>query len=483
MLAIGVDYLEWLMSYAHLDAYSRLLPTAHEAVTPTVPRRLISASWRRSMAAGIDPDATTAPLAYDPAHLAEVRESHPLQPLLPLLTQTLQQAANDSEHIMVVTDDQGLVLWRDGHPSTLRRADSVGLADGHRWSEETVGTNGIGTALATRRPVHVYSDEHLMRVLHIWSCCAAPIIDPETGRILGCVDVSGTASSLHPATIALVGATARLAETQLTVHMHERDELLRRRYESARFSSAILLSPTGRVIAGDPAGDLGDRIDLPATGERMILRDGRVAHLEPYSDGYLLCPTPDAPPPPLTLTLLGEGPPSALVSGRRLPLSLRHAEILALLALHPHGLTAEQLSFHLYGDDGNPVTIRAEIHRLRSQLGATIDAKPYHLTSPVEADFLDLRRLLSANDPASLARAYPGPLLPRSESPEIRRERDELEVQVRTCLLQRGSPRDLWAYAQTANGRDDFQVLERIIRALPPADPRAAAARARLRTG
>src|SRR5690606_10165053 len=93
----------------------------------------------------------------------------------------------------------------------------------------------------------------------------------------------------------------------------------------------------------------------------------------------------------------------------------------------------------------------------------------------------DLRRLLTGGDPATLARAYPGPLLARSESPEIRRERDELEVLVRTSLLQRGAPEDLWTYAQTINGREDFQLLERLTSSLPQADPRAAAARARLR--
>jgi len=475
--------MELPMSYARVDTGARGPDSSADPPPepPVAPRSLIRASWQRSIAAGIDPEATTAPLAYTPSLLDHVRESHPLQPLLPLLTQTLQRMTDESRHIMIVTDGGGRILWRDGHPSILRRADEVGLAAGHRWTEDAVGTNGIGTALVTRRPVHVYSDEHLMRVLHVWSCSAAPINDPDTGQILGCLDVSGTAPSLHPATVALVGATARLAETELTVRMHERDEILRRRYESLRAPSAVLLSPTGRVIAGDPAGDLGSRVRLPAAGERMILRDGRVALLEPFSDGYLLDPA-TAAPPTLALTLLGEGRPTAFVSGRKLPLSLRHAEILALLALHPHGLTTEQLSFHLYGDDGNPVTIRAEIHRLRTQLGAVIGAKPYHLAAPVEADFLDLRRLLTANDPASLALAYPGPLLPRSEAPEIRRQRDELEVQVRTLLLRCGSPRDLWAYAQTASGRDDSQILERLTTALPPEDPRAAAARARLHT-
>jgi hypothetical protein len=398
-----------------------------------------------------------------------------------MLAQTLSGLAHETDHVMIVTDGDGRVLWREGSGGALRSADRVGLADGHHWAEHTVGTNGIGTALATGRPVHVYSEEHLMRVLHVWSCSAAPITDPDTGRLIGCLDVSGTARTLHPATVALVSATARLAETQLALRMHERDERLRRRYETLRSRPGILLSATGRVISGDPSGTLGDRV--PLSSRRMILRDGSVAFLEPFSDGYLLRDTPSATPPTLRLSFLGEGQPTAALGDRERPLSLRHAEILTLLALHSRGLSAEQLSFHLYGDDGNPVTIRAEIHRLRTQLGDAIAAKPYRLICPVEADFLDLRRLLApgapTTDPSKLSRAYPGPLLPRSESPDIRRERDELEAQIRAFLLRHGSPDDLWTYAQTPNGRDDYQILERLS-ALPPTDPRSAAARARL---
>ncbi|TDD56421.1 transcriptional regulator [Nonomuraea terrae] len=476
------------MSYAHLDAYSRLLRGAYESAAsgrfwPESPRQLIRASWRRSFDAGIDPEGTSAPLVYDASLITDIRKNHPLQPLLPLMAKTLSGLAEETGHVMIVTDGDARVLWREGNHSIMRRADDIGLATGHQWTEHSVGTNGIGTALAVGRPVHVYSEEHLMRALHIWSCSAAPITDPDTGRIIGCVDVSGTSRSLHPATVALVAATAKLAETELALRMHQRDERLRRRYESLRSRPGILLSSTGRVISGDPAGGLGGRVTLAGTtfapGQRMILRDGTVALLEPFSDGYLLRPAPAAMPSSLRLSFLGESTPTASLADIERPLSLRHAEILTLLALHRHGLTAEQLSFHLYGDAGNPVTIRAEIHRLRGQLGNAIAAKPYRLTCPVEADFLEIRRLLAGGDPARVAAAYGGPLLPRSESPEIRRERDELEAQVRACLLRRGSPDDLWAYAQTCNGRDDYEILERLAE-LPPTDLRSAAARTRL---
>ncbi|WP_327088646.1 GAF domain-containing protein [Nonomuraea sp. NBC_01738] len=442
---------------------------------------MITASWRRSMAAGIDPEATAAPLIYDVAHMGDVRDAHPLQPLLLLLATTLTAMADQSAHVAVITDSSGNVMWRDGNRAIMRCGDRIGLADGHQWAEVSMGTNGIGTALAERRPVHVYSEEHLMKVLHVWSCSASPIIDPDTDEVLGCVDISGTAPSLHPATVALVSATAKLAETQLALRMHERDERLRRRYDALRDHDSILITATGRVIGGDPSGLLGERVPVPVPGESISLPGDRAGLLEPFHDGFLLRTSRATTPPTLQLRLLGEGTPTATIGGRKLTLSLRHAEILALLALHPRGLTAEQLSFYLYGDDGNPVTIRAEIHRLRAQLGATVTAKPYRLTVPLEADFLHLMRILNNASAKAVARAYPGPLLPRSESPELRRARDELEVQVRAHLLRNGSPDDLWTYAQTANGRDDLQILERISTSLPNSDHRAITARTRLR--
>ncbi|GAA2844267.1 GAF domain-containing protein [Streptosporangium fragile] len=480
-----------------LEAYSVRLRRLHEAAVngerprSEILRSLISASWRRSLDAGVDPEAGSAPPVSGWDEIRETRAAHPMSALLPLITGTLLEAAAQSDQILMVTDAQGRVLWRDGSHRVMERADRVGLADGFLWSEEAIGTNGMGTALATRRPVHVFSAEHLVRVLHVWSCSAAPIIDPDSGDLLGCVDVSGTARALHPATVALVKTTARLAEGHLTLRMLERDERLRNRHErqlrALRGEPGALVTPTGRVIAGD-VRQWGHRVRLPETGDRVLLPDGRTAFLDALGDGFLLrlsrpehgpLPAPE-PAPVLSLSFLGAEHPSAHLDGVRLTLSLRHAEILALLALTPQGMTADQLSFHLYGDAGNPVTIRAEIHRLRTQLGPTIAAKPYRLACTVKADFLELKRLLAADDAEPVARAYGGPLLPRSEAPALRREREELEGQVRARLLLRGSPDDLWSYAETEHGKNDIQILERLVATLPRHDHRAVAARIRL---
>ncbi|GIH26961.1 hypothetical protein Aph01nite_52710 [Acrocarpospora phusangensis] len=456
------------------------------------PRTVISASWSRSLAAGIHPGVQAAPLVYDVADIGDARSAHPLSEMLPLLSHTVLQIADEAAHIMVITDADGHILWRDGHRDVLRHGDMIGLADGFAWSEEAVGTNGIGTALATGRPTSVYSAEHLIEVLHHWSCVGAPIIDPDTGDVLGCIDISGTTETLPPATVALVGAAARLAESHLTLRMREADERIRARHQSRLRASGLLVTPSGRVIGGERIAMPGSgaerialaggeqRLMLPANGDRLVLPDGRSARVESLGDAYLIMPFGVSDAPRLSLTLLGTDHPYAELDGVRVPLSLRHAEIVALLALYGRGLTAEQLSFLLYGDEGNPVTIRAEIHRLRAQLSRAVAAKPYRLVGEVEADLLSVRRALAKGDMRVVARLYQGPLLPRSEAPAVRRERDELDARVRAELLAKGSIDDLWLYAQTASGQDDFEVLERIVADTGSNDHRNVVARIRL---
>jgi hypothetical protein len=442
-------------------------------------RPVVADSWRRSLAAGIDPGLRSAPLVFDADTVADVRQSHPLDRHLPLLRETLRGMADASSHLMAVTDAAGHVLWSEGPRAVRRRAEDIGLVEGFRWAEESIGTNGIGTALSIGGPVYIQAAEHLVSALHPWSCAAAPITDPDTGRVIGCVDISGTKSTMHPAVIALVQAAARLTEARLMLEMNQRDAYLRDRYlRHLRGDARVLVTATGRVLAGDPDGWCGGRVAVPEAGHRISLPDGRTAVAEMLGQAFVLR-TVEEDRRSLLLRFLGDQQPCAFLDGRRIPLSLRHAELLALLALHPRGLTCEQSSFHLYGDEGNPVSLRAEIHRLRAQLGDVVRAKPYRLDCEVDGDFLAVRRMLGAGNVAGAVRLYPGPLLPRSESAAIRSERADLDATLRRQLLHRGDADDLWAYAET--GDDDLEILGRLSATLPPGDPRRVAAQLRER--
>jgi hypothetical protein len=451
------------------------------------PRPLVAQSWERSLAAAVDPDLDAPPVVIPAELLESLRDQHPLRAVLPILRQTLTTIADEASHIMIVTDAQGLILWREGAADVRRQADRIALSEGAIWSEDAIGTNGMGTALAADQPVQIHSAEHLVRRIHAWTCAAAPVHDPDTGKLIGAVDVSGPLRTVHPAMMALVTAAAQLAEGQLRVRMAAADEQLRAR--NMRHLAALggapgaLLTPTGRVLAVQPLAWLPNRLDIAAGADRVELGDGREAVVEQLDEGYLLrIPGPvRRARASLRLRLLGGRRPTAVVRGREIPLTLRRAEVLALLLLHPSGLTAEQLMLQLYGDEGNPTTVRAEMHRLRNLLGEGIlDTKPYRILADASGDVTDVQASLRSGDLSAAMDLYSGPLLEHSEAPALRAERDELDATLRGAVLESRNAELIWRFAQTPVGAEDLEVFEALTALLPNTDSRHAAASARL---
>jgi transcriptional regulator of acetoin/glycerol metabolism len=146
------------------------------------------------------------------------RRDSPLSLVIEDLIRVLVSVADAAHFLMVVTDADGVVLWREGASAVRRKADDLGFAEGVFWTEATAGTNAIGTALVEAAPVQLFSAEHFEQAQHAWYCTAHPIHDPRTGELLGIVDVSGPALTLHPAIAALVETGVRLAESQLWRH-------------------------------------------------------------------------------------------------------------------------------------------------------------------------------------------------------------------------------------------------------------------------
>ncbi|HEU5456712.1 MAG TPA: transcriptional regulator, partial [Nocardioides sp.] len=97
--------------------------------------------------------------------------------------------------------------------------------------------------------------------------------------------------------------------------------------------------------------------------------------------------------PGLTLSLLGSA--EAWLDGDRLLLNRRQTEILALLTMHPEGLSLEQLHALVYGDQRvTQSTLKAEVSHLRSALGGQLASRPYRLTMPTRLDVDDVLALL-----------------------------------------------------------------------------------------
>jgi hypothetical protein len=353
------------------------------------PRELVARSWSRVLALGLDPNGRNSRDLLPAEQLERLRRESPLSSVIDEIKGLISSVADESQFLLVITDADGVILWRQGAAGTKLRADRLGFVDGALWTEAAVGTNAIGTAIAEAAPVQLFSAEHFEQPQHPWYCTAAPIHDPRTGELLGIVDVSGPALTLHPTIGALVQTAVRLAELRLWRHHQDRLEQLRTSAAPrlASVEGPMLLVDEHGWVAHSAGIAAGERIAVPS-GDRAIAVPGLGLCLpEAVADGWLVRPVGADTAVHLRLDL--SGPPVIQVSGGSTPwrsaLTVRHAEILLLLHLAgPAGLTAARLSTALYGDTDHVVTARAEVSRLRKFLGAVVATQPYRLSDGVE---------------------------------------------------------------------------------------------------
>lgn len=382
-------------------SYAMLLSEVYDATmaggrAPARPRPVVAESWNRLLGKGIDPDLHSPP-DIDSSGLDALRQSSGLLAVLDDVSRGLESLIDDGDNILVVADARGRVLWRSGSPRVLGNADRLGFVEGAAWGESAVGTNAIGTALVSHRAVQIFSAEHFLRSHHPWTCAGAPIKDPRTGHVIGVVDVSGPAATVHPTTVALVDVVARLAESHLR-EQHDRN-LNRLRAVAAPIlarigSPALAVDQDGWVAAVDSL-PLQNRILLPegiAPGRVWFPTLG-MCNVEPLPSGWLvrLCEDEDAPAPArVTLDLRSPDAPALQMSGQfgswRHDISPRHAEILLVLAVFPDGRSAPELAEDLYGDRSRVVTVRAEVSRLRKQFGGMLAAQPYRFAGSVDVE-------------------------------------------------------------------------------------------------
>lgn len=396
---------------------------------PARPRKVIEESWHRLMARGIEPDTLPEP-EVEGVTLEELRQSSGLMSVLDDVSRGLESLIVEGDNILVVADARGRVLWRAGSRAVLGSADRLGFVEGADWGENAVGTNAIGTALMSNAAVQVFSAEHYSRSHHPWTCAGAPIKDPRTGHVIGVVDVSGPAATVHPTTVALVDAVARLAES----HLREQHD---RTLNSLRMVAAPILARIGSpALAVDPDGWVAAVDQLPPHHRIALPRDvapGRLlvpalglCDVDPLPGGWLVRLAGDPADPDsaqLALDLRNPDAPAlqmlGAVGGWRRALSLRHAEILLALSFRREGRSAPELAADLYGDPTRVVTVRAEVSRMRKQFVGLLAAQPYRIAHSVRVEVqypTDMMRLLPTSTAPVVHAARVEP--PNSQPPQ-----------------------------------------------------------------
>ncbi|GEC21443.1 hypothetical protein PHY01_37260 [Pseudonocardia hydrocarbonoxydans] len=232
---------------------------------PGVPGHVV-ASWRRSLARGVDPAAVS-----NRHHPDLDLDSRLVRCARPVIDQLAEQIA-DAPVCVVLTDDRARLLVRlDTTVAIGRAADDNRFAEGFGYDEGAVGTNGVGTVLESGRSVHVVGAEHFVEPLQSYACAGAPVRDPVTGRIEGVLDVSCRVEHSSPILHSLVtSAAARIQDALL----HDRDA-----GQQAVFDLYTRVDARSRR----PVLAVGRRMALANTALQTLLDPGDLAALTDHA--------------------------------------------------------------------------------------------------------------------------------------------------------------------------------------------------------
>lgn len=164
------------------------------AVAPNIGGDIVRASWRRCLQEyGLDRAAKKPIERVGSSIIRDLRER--MEDILlqaSPVVDNVRRVAADTNHVILLSNADGVVVtsWADSQGS--QEIAREGLETGSVWSEQRVGTNGIGTALVSRQPITVFGGAHFNENFATFTCSAAPIFAPD-GRVIAAFDISGRA--------------------------------------------------------------------------------------------------------------------------------------------------------------------------------------------------------------------------------------------------------------------------------------------------
>jgi transcriptional regulator of acetoin/glycerol metabolism len=238
----------------------------------------ITASWRRCLTRhGLTPEVDRGPVRLTDGEFREVlaRSGHLVEAATSEID-WLFGMVGKAGCCLVLTDSDGVVLDRRGTASEDKEFHDLGLWTGALWSEASVGTNGIGTALADGRLVTVFREQHFLSANIGLSCASAPVRDHK-GQIVAAIDISTARRDAGEMVMPVLAQAAKDTAGRIEIN------LFRRAYRNARI---VLLDTTGHSGSALLAVDRDDIVLGATRAARLALKldDHMIAGGIPASD-------------------------------------------------------------------------------------------------------------------------------------------------------------------------------------------------------
>jgi len=248
-------------------AWKKFIDT--DEINALVVRPIIADSWKRCKSANVDPYSKRPinSLNSKEINILLERNKHLIEVSWPTLKMIGEMIRGSGFRVDLV-DKDGYFLKIISDIEILEESKKLGSIIGANRSELIAGTNGIGIALSTGKPIQILGPEHYDIYHHNWTCSAAPIHDP-SGNIIGAVNMSGNYRLLHKHTLGMVVGISNAIESALVTE--------KKVYE---------LSTTNRFLK--------TIIESINDGLVILDKEGKITHLNSIAGGILGKEPPDA---------------------------------------------------------------------------------------------------------------------------------------------------------------------------------------------
>jgi len=224
--------------------------------------RTISYSLERSLARGIDRGIEKAPVAFSRGYIDDrpERVRRLVEVALPVM-EKFHLLFKLSRHVMALADERAVIIAGVGDGRWGESGLRCGFRIGTSCSEEHIGTNAVGTSLATGQPMCVIGEQNYIKRWQDSANAATVIRDPSTGKVIGAVCLTCFVKYFHIFSLGIVQAVADVIEERL---------------RHARPSTAPKRRPSGFSGSATASAGEGSRVGRPYSVNEPALTVDRV---------------------------------------------------------------------------------------------------------------------------------------------------------------------------------------------------------------
>ena len=171
-------------------------------------RDAVVSSWKRCQTHEVLTSSESAPLISEGEEYRHRSDNLWLARCAAPALEKCGSFLSNADSMMILTDSTGVIVETKGDDRSIDAGKEIHLQRGGCWTESAIGTNAIGTALASAQPVQIHAAEHYCEKVQRWTCAAAPIVHPIDKELLGIIDISGPASTFSTQSLAFAVAAA-----------------------------------------------------------------------------------------------------------------------------------------------------------------------------------------------------------------------------------------------------------------------------------